>query len=254
MEILSYQFLDFTIIDLLDVFVVAFIIFKLLELVKGTRSAQMMIGLVFIFIVAFLAYWFQLEGMKWLFSNLATVGFIVLVVVFQPEIRGGLAQIGHTRFMRRFVKSESEHAIDEVVKGAIRLSELRYGGLIVLERQVGLKNIIATGRQISAEVSSDLLTTIFTPYTPLHDGAVIIRNEKLLAAACVLPMTQNPRFANLFGMRHKAAIGVTEESDAVCLVISEETGAISITYQGRFKRDLEKLTLRDSLMEILEMS
>jgi diadenylate cyclase len=254
MEIFSYRFIEFRFVDLIDILIVAFLIYKLLELVKGTRSAQMIIGLVVIFIVAFLAYWFQLEGLKWLFSNLATVGFIVLVVVFQPEIRGGLAQIGHTKFMRRFIRSESTQAIDELVKGAIRLSELRYGGLIVIERQVGLKNLIATGREINAEISSDLLTTIFTPYTPLHDGAVIIEGDKVLAAACVLPMTQNPRFANLFGMRHRAAIGVTEESDAVCLVISEETGAISITYAGVFKRDLEKLTLKESLVEILKMT
>ncbi len=254
MEIFSYRFIEFRFVDMIDILIVAFLIYKLLELVKGTRSAQMIIGLVVIFIVAFLAYWFQLEGLKWLFSNLATVGFIVLVVVFQPEIRGGLAQIGHTKFMRRFIRNESTQAIDELVKGAIRLSELRYGGLIVIERQVGLKNLIATGREINAEISSDLLTTIFTPYTPLHDGAVIIEGDKVLAAACVLPMTQNPRYANLFGMRHRAAIGVTEESDAVCLVISEETGAISITYGGMFKRDLEKLTLKESLVEILKLT
>lgn len=254
MEIFSFKFIEFRFVDLIDILIVAFLIYKLLELVKGTRSAQMIIGLVVIFIVAFLAYWFQLEGLKWLFSNLATVGFIVLVVVFQPEIRGGLAQIGHTKFMRRFIRSESTQAIDELVKGAIRLSELRYGGLIVIEQQVGLKNIIATGREINAEISSDLLTTIFTPYTPLHDGAVIVEGDKVMAAACVLPMTQNPRFANLFGMRHRAAIGVTEESDAVCLVISEETGAISITYGGVFKRDLEKLTLKESLVEILKIT
>ena len=252
MEIFSYQFLDFSVIDLLDVLIVAFIIYKLLELVKGTRSAQMMIGLVIIFIVAFLAYWFQLEGLKWVFTNLATVGFIVLVVVFQPEIRGGLAQIGHTPFMRRFVKGGSDKAIDELVKGAVRLSELRYGGLIVIERAIGMKNIIETGRTLNAEISSDLLTTIFTPYTPLHDGAVIVRNDKAVAAACILPLTHNERYKNLFGMRHRAAIGVTEESDSVCLVVSEETGAISITYNGNLKRDLEKLTLKESLMEILK--
>lgn len=254
MEIFSYQFLNFTLIDLLDVLIVGFIIYKLLELVKGTRSAQMMIGLVIIFIVAFMAYWFQLEGLKWLFSNLATVGFIVLVVVFQPEIRGGLAQIGHTRFMRRFVKNESDMTVDNLVAGAKRLSELRYGGLLVIEKQVGLKNIIATGRMLSAEISSDLITTIFTPYTPLHDGAIIIRSDKIVAAACTLPVTQNPRYADLFGMRHKAAIGVTEESDAVCLVVSEETGAISLTHNGQYKRDLEKLTLKETLKEVLEIS
>lgn len=254
MEIFSYQFLKFTIIDLLDICIVGFIVYKLLELVKGTRSAQILIGLVIIFIVAFLAYWFQLDGLTWLFSNLATVGFIVLVVVFQPEIRGGLAQIGHTRFMRRFIKSKDETALEEIVRGAIRLSELRYGGLIVIERQVGLKNIIKTGRAVNADVSADLITTIFTPYTPLHDGAMVVRNEKVIAAACMLPMTQNPRYADLFGMRHKAAIGVSEESDAVCLVISEETGAISLTVEGRFKRDLEKLTLRESLTEVLNNS
>jgi len=214
----------------------------------------MIIGLVVIFIIAFLAYWFQLEGLKWLLSNLATVGFIALVVVFQPEIRGGLAQIGHTRFMRRFLRSDSQEYIDELVKGAIKLSELRYGGLIVIERQVGLKNIIATGRILDAKISADLLVTIFTPYTPLHDGAVILRSDKLVAAACMLPMSHNPRYADLFGMRHKAAIGLTEESDAICLVVSEETGAISVTSGGKLRRDLEKLTLKESLLEILKIT
>jgi diadenylate cyclase len=252
MEILRFEFLKFTLLDAIDVAVVAFIIYKILMLIRGTRSAQIVTGLTILLIIAFLSYWFQLEGLKWLFTNLATVGFIILVIVFQPEIRGALAQIGHSRFFRYFLKYEASKTIDELVKGVIRLSELRYGGLIVLQRGVGLKNIIETGRRIDAKVSSDLLTTVFTPYTPLHDGAVIVSGDEIVAAACVLPLTQNPRYSQLFGMRHKAAIGISEESDAVALVVSEESGAISCAYKGIFKRDLEKLNLKETLLRILE--
>jgi diadenylate cyclase len=252
MEFFHYEFLKFTLLDLIDVAVVSFIVYKVLMLIRGTRSAQIVSGLTILLLVAFIAFWFQLEGLKWLFANLATIGFIVLVIIFQPEIRGALAQIGHSRFFKHLFKFESYKAVDELVKGVIRLSELRYGALIVIQRAVGLKNIIETGRIVDAPLSSDLLTTIFTPYTPLHDGAVIVQGDDMIAAACVLPLTQNPRFDQLFGMRHKAAVGITEESDAVCLVVSEETGAVSCAYRGILKRDLEKLNLRETLLSILE--
>jgi diadenylate cyclase len=252
MELFRYEFLDFTLLDLLDVAVVSYIVYRVLMLIRGTRSAQIVIGLTILLLVAFISFWFQLEGLKWLFANLATIGFIVLVIIFQPEIRGALAQIGHSRFFKHLFKYEAHKAVDELVKGVIRLSELRYGALIVIQRAVGLRNIIETGRDVNAQLSSDLLTTIFTPYTPLHDGAVVVKGDDVIAAACVLPMTQNPRFDQLFGMRHRAAVGITEESDAVCLVVSEETGAISCTYKGILKRDLEKLNLKETLLGILE--
>jgi diadenylate cyclase len=210
MELFHIGFLKFTVVDLIDVAVVAFLFYRVLILMKGTRSAQIVLGLFLLFAVSFLAFWFRLEGLKWLITNIATVGILVLVIVFQPELRNALAQIGHNKLFRMFFRYEKSKILDELVKAANRLSQLRYGGLVVIEREIGLRNFIETGKPINAEVSADLLVTIFTPYTPLHDGAAILQGDYLVAVACTLPLTQNPRYAKLFGMRHKAAVGVTE--------------------------------------------
>ena len=247
MELFSLGFIKFRLVDLVDIIIVAYIIYKLLSLMKGTRSAQMITGLVLVFTLAFVAFWFQLEGLMWLFSNLATVGFIVLVIIFQPELRGMLAQMGHSKLFRMVGRFEGTKVIDEVSRAAIRLAELKYGGLLVIERAVGLKNFIETGKILSARLSAEMITTLFTPYTPLHDGAVIISGEFISAAACTLPLTKNPRYRKLYGMRHKAAVGATEESDAIAVVISEETGEISIAYQGLLNRDIDRSELRDIL-------
>lgn len=247
MELFHIGFLKFTLVDLIDVALVAFLFYRLLILMKGTRSVQIVIGLFLLFVISFLAFWFRLEGLQWLISNIATVGILVLVIVFQPELRSALAQIGQTRLFRLFFKYEKEKTLDELVKTAIRLSQLRYGGLMVMAREIGLRNFIDTGKPINAEVSADLLVTIFTPYTPLHDGAAIIQGDYVVAVACTLPLTQNPRYGKLFGMRHKAAIGVTEESDAIALVVSEETGKISIAFKGILYEEVDKSTLKETL-------
>ncbi len=252
MELFRIDFLSFRIIDLIDILIVSFIIYRLLALMKGTRAAQMVTGLVLIFFVAFVAFWFQLEGLSWLFTNLATIGFIVLVIVFQPELRSMLAQMGHSRLFQYFIKVEERKSFREIARAAIRLSELRYGGLLVIEKGIGLKNFIETGKKLDAQLSSEMITTLFTPYTPLHDGAVVITGEIISAAACTLPMTQNPRYRKLYGMRHKAAIGITEISDAVTVVVSEETGAISITYKGYMEKDINRDDLRERLADYLK--
>jgi len=252
MELFSLDFIKFRLVDLADILIVAYIIYKLLQLMRGTRSAQMITGLVLVFSLAFIAFWFQLEALMWLFANLATVGFIALVIIFQPELRGMLAQMGHSRFFRVAARYEGSKTIDEVTRAAIRLSELKYGGLVVIERAVGLRNFVETGKNINAKVSADMITTLFTPYTPLHDGAVIISGESIPAAACTLPLSKNPQYRKLFGMRHKAAIGVTEESDAVAVVVSEETGEISIAYQGLLNRGINRTELRDILAKYLK--
>jgi diadenylate cyclase len=246
-ELFSIGFIKFRLVDLVDILIVAYIIYKLLSLMKGTRSAQMITGLVLVFSLAFVAFWFQLEGLMWLFSHLATVGFIVLVIIFQPELRGMLAQMGHSKVFRMMGRFEGTKVIDEVSRAAIRLAELKYGGLMVIERAVGLKNFIETGKILNAQLSSEVITTLFTPYTPLHDGAVIISGEFISAAACTLPLTKNPRYRKLYGMRHKAAIGVTEESDCIAVVVSEETGEISIAYQGLLNRAIDRSEFRDIL-------
>jgi len=252
MTFIEYNFLQFGIKDIIDILIVSFIIYQILRLTKGTRSAQIIIGLTLIIVVAFVAYWFQLEGLTWLFSNLATVGFIVMVIVFQPELRGALAHIGQNRIFRMFVSLEQRKTLDEVSRAAIRLAELNYGGLIVLERRTGLRNFAETGKMLNSELSSELLITLFTPYTPLHDGAVIVSGEFIIAAAASLPLTDNLRYRKLFGMRHKAAIGVTEVSDAVVVVVSEETSDISIAFNGILESKVKKSELKDRLAKYLK--
>jgi diadenylate cyclase len=246
-----YGFLGFGVVDLVDVLLVAYIFYRLLSLMKGTRSAQMATGLILLGVISFLAFWFQLEALKWLFVNLATVGFIVLVVVFQPELRGALAQIGHSRIFRFFFKLEEQAAADEIVRAATRLSELGYGALIAIERNVGLRNITETGKDLNARVSSEILVTLFTPHTPLHDGAVVVRGEFVVAAACTLPLTTREEFTRLYGMRHKAAVGVSEVSDAIVVVVSEETREISIAYKGELYRRIQPERLREHIRALM---
>jgi len=252
MDLFRIGFIKFGLVDVIDVAVVSFIFYKLLSLMKGTRSAQIATGLVLVFVLSFLAFWFQLDAVKWMVTNLATVGFIVLVVVFQPELRSALAQIGHSRVIRVFFNLEERRTVDEIVKATLRLAELKYGGLIVIERNVGLKNIIETGKTLKSQLSADLLVTLFTPYTPLHDGAAIIRGEIIAAAACTLPMTKEPRYMKRYGMRHKAGIGITEESDAVSVMVSEETGDISLASGGIIYPRIEKSTLKDRLLRLVK--
>jgi len=252
MTIFQFDFIRFGLKDMLDVLIVSFIIYQVLKLMKGTRSAQIIVGLFLIFGVAFIAYWFQLEGLTWLFSNLATFGLIVLVIVFQPELRGVLAQLGQSRLLRRFVTLERKKSLEEVSRAALRLAELHYGGLMVIERRTGLRNFAESGKEMNSELSWEVLVTLFTPYTPLHDGAVIISGEYIVAAAASLPLTTNLRYRKLYGMRHKAAIGVSEVSDAVVVVVSEETGKISIAYNGIFDSDIPKSEFREKLAGYLK--
>jgi diadenylate cyclase len=252
MTLFQIGFLRFGIIDLIDVAIVAFLFYRFLILVKGTRSIQILFGVFVLILISFVAFWFQLEGLKWLISNIATVGVIVLVIVFQPELRKALAQFGHNKLIRLFIRYEKQKILDELIKGLIKLSDLKYGAVIVLEREIGLKNFIETGKPLNAQLSSEMLLTLFTPYTPLHDGAAIIRGETIVAAACTLPLTHKREYADLYGMRHKAGIGVTEDSDAVSLIVSEETGEISVAFNGIMRKDIEKERLREVLVSLIE--
>ena len=194
MNLFTIDFIEFGLKDVFDVLIVSFVIYQILKLVRGTRSVQIIIGLLLVAGVAFIAYWFQLEGLTWLFSNLATFGLIVLVIMFQPELRGVLAQFGQNRLLRRFVQLEQRKSIEEINRAVLRLAELRYGGLIVIERRTGLRNYAESGKMLNAELSSELLITLFTPYTPLHDGAVIISGDFIVSAAASLPLTTDPRY------------------------------------------------------------
>lgn len=252
MTLFQYDFIKFGAKDLVDVLIVSFIIYQVLKLMKGTRSAQIIIGMFLLFGVAFVSYWFQLEGLTWLFSNLATFGLIVLVIVFQPELRGVLAHLGQSPLVRRFVNLEQRKSLEEVSRATVRLSELGHGALIVIERRVGLRNFAESGKELNAELSWEALVTLFTPYTPLHDGAVIVSGEFIKAAAASLPLTTNRRFRKLYGMRHKAAIGVSEVSDAVVVVVSEETKKISIAHEGSLEVGVPRAEFRDRLAAYLQ--
>lgn len=252
MTLFQYDFIQFGLKDLFDVLIVSFIIFQVLRLMKGTRSAQIIVGVFLIASLAFIAYWFQLEGLTWLYSNLATFGLLVLVVVFQPELRGLLAQFGQSRIIRRFFTLELRKSVEEITRAVLRLSELRYGGLFVIEQGTGLRDFSESGKELNAELSTEMLVTIFTPYTPLHDGAVIISGDYIVAAAASLPLTVNPRYRKLFGMRHKAAIGISEVSDAVVIVVSEETSKISIAYDGVLDPDIDRSEFKEKLASYLK--
>ncbi len=250
MELFRIGFLKVGFTDLVDMAVVAFIFYYLLLLMKGTRAAQMLVGAIFFLAAWFAAAWLQFDALRWMISRVLTVGVIAFVILFQPELRSALARLGQNPpFRRLFVPGDTE-SLDEVVKASVRLSEKGLGGLIVMEREVGLKDLLETGRVVGAKVSADLLVTIFTPPGPLHDGAVLMRGGEILAAGCTLPLSQSIKYDRLFGMRHRAAVGISEQSDAVVVVVSEETGAISLVVGGRLQRDLDEATLKADLVSL----
>lgn len=252
MDLFKIAFVKVGLSDLVDIAAVAFIFYKLLVLMKGTRAVQMLTGLFLIFLASFAAYWLQLDALRWLISNVAPVGIIAIVVVFQPELRRALAKLGQSPLIRGFLREMESGTLEEVIQGALRLSQMKLGGLIVLERVVGLKSYVETGKVINATVSADLIATIFTSPSPLHDGALIIRGSTVVAARCTLPLTQNPRYRRVLGMRHQAAVGLSEESDAVVVVVSEESGTISVAHQGRLHRKLDAKALLSTLVELFK--
>jgi diadenylate cyclase len=229
------DFLPVGIIDLLDILLVSYIIYKLYVIVRRTRAVQMAIGLILIFIVSFLAQAFRMQEVTWIFRNLSTVWLVAFVILFQPELRRVLTVMGQSRFIRFFTKDQPNEAMGEIAKGAVELSRRGYGGLIVLVRDTGIKAITETGVKIQSLVTSSLIVSIFNPRSPLHDGAIVIQNNVIDAAKCILPISPNPRLEHKLGMRHRAAIGLSEESDALIVVVSEESGAISVVENGEIK-------------------
>jgi len=238
-------------LDVIDIAIVAFAFYKMFMLVKGTRAAQMFAGLVLLVVASLVAQWFQLNALNWIVNSLKTVWVIAFVIIFQPELRKGLALIGQNRLFRPFIKVQEFGALGEILKAVEMMSEERIGALIAMEGDVGLRNYEETGTPMNAKVTAELLVTLFTPHSPLHDGAVIIRGLEAVAAGCILPLSQNPALPADLGTRHRAAVGLTEETDAVVIVVSEETGAISIASRGVLKRRLDKGSLRSELSRLL---
>ncbi len=238
--------------DLIDVLIVSVAIYELLKLVRGTRAVQMGLGAGLLVLLFYVSRWAHLQTVNWLIRNM--VGYLVfaLIVLFQPDIRRALAHVGRTPFGRVFARpQQAEEVIEEVVVAAGLLASQRTGGIIAIERSIGLRNYIEGGIPLDATVTNDLLVTIFRPGTPLHDGAVIIQADRIAAAACFLPLTVNPQVSKDFGTRHRAGIGLTEETDAVAVIVSEETGRISLALEGGIDSGLTTDGLRQRLRELL---
>lgn len=225
------------------------IIYRILLFIQGTRTVQLLRGLSVLLIIYVLAQLLGLTSVSYLLTNFFAVGILVLVVIFQPELRRALARIGENAAFSTMVKRGG--VIDEVVKSCVALSQKKTGALIAIEREVGLKNYIESGIKLDALVTSELLTTIFNPSVAFHDGGVIISNNKIASCASLFPLSQNPDISKTLGTRHRAAVGLTEETDAISVIVSEETGAITVSVYGKMTRHLDGDGLRRVLMSLL---
>lgn len=254
MEYFKGLFLNIGLRDLIDMTIVAFAFYKIYTLVRETRAEQLIKGIVVLLVATKISEWLRLFTIHWILQNTMTVGVIALLIVFQPELRRALEYIGRSRFFTKsFIEIKQEditNVIEEIVEASASLSRQKIGGLIVFERETGLSEIVETGSLINGTVSSGLLINIFIPNTPLHDGAVIIRDDKIRAAACVLPLSENMNINKELGTRHRAALGISEKSDALAIVVSEETGAISIADRGKLSRYVDIKTLRQILQNM----
>lgn len=236
-------------IHVLDIAVVAYIFYRLILLIKGTRAVQIILGLLVIFALTFIAQAVHLRTTNWLLEKFWFAAVLILAIVFQPEIRTALAQLGSHPWGRIFVPSGLGF-IDEIVDAVAGFHEHNTGALIVIEQDTGLRNYIETGTVVNGEVSKELLGAIFTPRSPLHDGAAIIQNARIIGAGCVLPLSHEPGLSKILGTRHRAGVGLSEISDAIIVIVSEESGMISIAREGRLESNLTPDDVRSRLMEI----
>jgi diadenylate cyclase len=239
-----------TILSAIDIVLVAVLIYQFLLLIRGTRAAPMLVGVAVLALAFYVAGIGELTTVNWLLSRLIPYIVFALIVVFQSEIRHALAGLGSRLMFSRSSASQAE-AYDDIVLAANLFSQNQTGALIVIEREIGLRTYIESGVPLDARLSYDLLATVFRPSAPLHDGAVIIQEDRIAAAACFLPLSMNPVLSTQLGTRHRAAIGITEETDALAVVVSEETGAISLAVGGNIERDLSVEQLRERLSQLL---
>ena len=255
MTFFKLGFLTVTLIDLIDIILVTWVFFKVYQYFKDTRAGQMLIGLVILLISSFIFNSIGLSAMSWLVNQFQTVWVVAFVILFQPEIRRLLIYIGQTRFFQRIFRMGTSRSLEAIVEASLQLSAKKWGGLIVIQRETGLRSYKEAGIQLKAEVSTPLLMSIFNPESPMHDGAVILQNTLLEASGCILPLTESQMVLPEMGTRHRAALGITEESDAIVVVISEERGTISTAENGRFTNlEMDEMKLRRYLNERLFIS
>ena len=243
--------------NLADVLILALLIYQVIKLVMHTRSNSLFKGIAVVLVMAWLANALHLSAVSWLLAQIISMGLLFIVILFQPEFRRGLEQIGRSRMMRRLIglpnrdKPERvEENVAEIVRAMSNMARKKIGALIVVERHTGLGDVIESGTRVDAQISQPLIENIFEPNTPLHDGAMVIRNRRIEAAACILPLSEDPSISRDLGTRHRAAIGITETTDAVSLIVSEETGIISMAREGRLTRHLDARSLTILLTEL----
>ncbi|MFT8390706.1 MAG: diadenylate cyclase CdaA [Sporolactobacillus sp.] len=241
-----FNILDY-LADIADILIVTYLVYKVILIIRGTKAVQLAKGIMLIVAVWFLSSLFHLRTLEWILNNAITYGLFAIMVIFQPELRRVLEQLGRGRLFARNPVVEEQHKkmIESIVKATEYMAKRRIGALMSIERKTGLTDYIETGIAINGQLTSQLLINIFIPNTPLHDGAVIIRGDQVVAAACYLPLSESPFISKELGTRHRAAMGVSEVTDSLTVVVSEETGGITVTKNGKLTRDisLEQLTV-----------
>lgn len=256
-ENLANTAINFSIMDLVDILLVAGIVYGLLRLTSKTRASQVFKGLGFFIVLAWVCKLLGLSTVNWLLSSFIDAGAVLLVVIFQPEIRRAFEKVGRGGlFENPFVAEDSSSRpyIEEIERAILNMSIRKIGALMVFEKKTGLKDVIESGNLIDARISSELIENIFFPNSPMHDGAMILRGEKIVAAGCFLPLSDNRQISSELGTRHRAAMGISELSDAYVLIVSEETGVISLAHEGTMTRYLDRKALHAILEEIYDHS
>jgi diadenylate cyclase len=238
-------------LPVVDILIIAFIIYKIYTIIRGTRAVQVIKGIALIIIAAWLARFLRLEAVSWVLRQLIQVAVIAVIILFQPELRRILTKIGQNRFLGVFFK-ENTGIIDVLSASIEELSNRKVGALIAVEADVGLKNYIETGVYLDAVLNKDLLLSIFRKESPLHDGAVVVRGDRVIAAKCILPLTERHEVLEGYGTRHLAALGLAEESDALVLIVAESTGKISVAWQGSIEMGVSVNRVRECLLELME--
>ena len=255
MTLFSIGFINVSLIDIIDLILVTWIFYKVYQYFKETRAGQMLIGLIILLIASFLFNAIGFSATSWLVNQFQTVWVVAFVILFQPEIRRFLIFVGQTRFFRSIFRGGTSRSLEAVVDASLKMSDRQWGALIVIQRETGLRAYKESGISIKGEVSTALLLSIFNPSSPLHDGAVVLQNTLVESAGCILPLTESEMINPDMGTRHRAALGLTEESDAIVIVVSEERGAIAAAENGRFvKLDMDEMVLRRYLNERLFIS
>jgi uncharacterized protein (TIGR00159 family) len=236
--------------DALDIGIIAFVLYRLIHMIRGTRAMQMIIGLVVILLAYVSSQMFGLYTLNWVLDNFLGSIILVIIVIFQSDIRRALTQFGTAPLFGGADRIERGQVLEEITKAVVSLATRGIGGLIVLEREVGLNEYIEVGTRLDARVTRELLESVFIPHSPMHDGALVIQKGRVAAARCFLPLSVDPNLSQAFGTRHRAAVGLTEETDAVVIVISEERGKISLVVGGKVTQDLDGPQLRSSLQRL----